>query len=106
MSLLQQKKERRVINKFQSLVRSGMDYNVEYMCSEAGKSGLVGCEMARKIINKYYNGLISKDMVSFIRGLNGSKHSEKISLFSERFKVCERESRLLIRYIKRSKNNG
>jgi len=92
-------KEQRVIDKFQSLLRSGMDYDVNSMYEEAGESVCIAGVSARRIVNNYYKGIVSEEMIIFFRGLTCS-HAEKVELFSKKFETCERESRLLMRYIK------
>jgi len=99
---MSQAKETRVINKFQSLLRSGMDYDVDSMYEEAGNAVCIVGVSARRIVNNYYKGIINKEMLDFVKGLECS-HPEKVKLFSKRFGTCERESRLLIRYVKRAK---
>jgi len=96
---MQEKKEQVLINKFQSLLRSGKDFDVESMCKEAGEHVFISLVTARQIINKYYRSLITKDMIGYIESLE-CKPIEQIDLFAEKFNVCVRESRLLIRYIK------
>lgn len=88
-----------IINKFQSLLRSGKDYGVDYMYEEAGKVAFVCKGSARNIVNNYYRGLVSHEMVDFFGSLSGS-NTDNIIAFTYRFNVCEREARLLLRYIK------
>lgn len=97
---MHEKKEKAIINKFQSLLRSGMDYDVDSMYAEAGKAGFIAGPSAKRIINRYYQGVISGSMVDYFK-LLGGKHNDKVKLFSGKFNVCEREARLIIRYIKR-----
>ena len=95
-------KEQRVIDKFQSLLRSGKDYDVQSMYEEAGDSVCIVAVSAQRIINNYYKGILNQEMIDFVHSLNCT-HAEKVNLFSNRFSTCQRESRLLIRYAKRSK---
>ena len=95
-------KERKVINKFQSLLRSGKDFDVESMYEEAGQTVCIVGRSAGRIVKKYYRGIVNQEMIVFVSGLRCS-HYQKIKLFSFEFDICERESRLLIRYIKRGK---
>jgi hypothetical protein len=94
-----QLKQERVINKFQSLLRSGMDYDVRSMYQEAGSTVCISIKSAERIVQRYYRGIVSQDMIDFVSRLN-CPHTEEIELFSNEFDICERESRLLIRYAK------
>lgn len=99
---LRQKRERIIINKFQSMLRSGFDYKVSAMYEEAGKLAFIQAETAKRTIRNYYKGLITQEMTVFVYRHNCNPQ-KLIELFSNEFNVCLRESRLLIRYIKRSK---
>ena len=99
MSNMHQTKQQRVIETFQSLLRSGKDYSTEFMYETAGESVCVVGESARRIINKYYRGVVDQDMIDFIEYHNCSP-KKQIELFAEKFSICNRESRLIIRYIK------
>ena len=99
---MSQEKETRVINKFQSLLRSGKDFDVQSMYKESGETVCIAGRSAERIINSYYRGIVNQEMIVFVSGLRCS-HYQKIKLFSFEFDICERESRLLIRYIKRGK---
>lgn len=94
------KKERDqvLISKFQSLLRSGKDYSVNAMYEEAGRKVFISHLRARDIINRYYKGVVSQDMIDYAESLE-CNHNGKVRLFSKKFKVCEREARLLIRYV-------
>ena len=96
-------KERRVINRFQRLLRSGKDYDVHSMYKEAGDAVCIVASTAQGIVNKYYRGLITQEMIEYVKYLDELCNSpaDNILCFAEKFSVCERESRLLIRYIKR-----
>lgn len=99
---MNQEKETRIINKFQSLLRSGKDFDVSSMYKEAGETVCIAGVSAKRIVRDYYRGIVNKDMIEFVSGLDCS-HSQKIERFSIEFSMCERESRLLIRYIKRKR---
>lgn len=99
---LQKERDKAIIDKFQSLLRSGMDYDVNSMYEEAGRVAFMTPEAARKIINRHYKSLLTDEMIEHMRSLTCA-HSEKVKCFAEKFSLCERESRLLIRYIKRVK---
>lgn len=99
---ISEKREKIIINKFQSLLRSGKDYTNDYMYNEAANMVFMHAQSARRIINRFYQGVINHEMIDFVNKAKG-KHIEKVNAFSDRFNVCERESRLIIRYIKRMK---
>ena len=99
---MNQEKQTRVINKFQSLLRSGMDFDVSSMYEAAGQTVCITGVSARRIVNNYYKGIVNQEMIEYVTELNCA-HSEKVKLFSEKFGMCDREGRLLIRYIKRQK---
>lgn len=98
---IRQERDEAIINKFLSLLRSGMDYDVKSMYAESGRIAYVGHELSKVIINNYYKKKITSDMREFVESLK-CKHIDKIRLFSNKFDVCQRESRLMIRYIRRS----
>lgn len=100
---LQKIRERTVVAKFQSLLRSGMDYSVDGMYAEAGEVVFIEPESVRRIVNSYYKDVITHDMIVYTKGLK-CNYNDKITCFSRKFEVCSREARLMIRYIKRRKN--
>lgn len=89
-----------VLDKFQDLLRSGKDYTVQHMYSEAAKEVTFEGVSIQQIINKHYNESITQEMIDYIKNLTCPR-KEEIQSFSEKFKVCRRESILLIRYIRR-----
>lgn len=97
-----EEKHKVIIDKFQTLLRSGMDYDVKSMYREAGKIAFLDDDTVKKIVNKHYRGILSLEMIRFERE-SRCKHSEKVKLFSKEFDLCQRESELLIRYAKTSK---
>jgi hypothetical protein len=88
------------INKFIELLRSGKDYGVDHMYSEAGKVSYISFKSVERVVNKYYGEVITQDMINFVNRFSCSRE-ESIKQFSEKFNVCRRESILLIRYIRR-----
>ena len=99
---MQQKKERAVISTFQKLVRCGKDYDVDYMYGEAGKRAFLTQRGARNIINRYYQGVITAEMIRFVSEITGTAE-EKAEQFMRKFNVCKREAILIIPYIKRKR---
>ena len=89
------------IIKFQKLLRSGKDYSVKYMYDEVGKVVYMQERAVQRIINYYYQEVITKEMIDFLHSLNCDRKKE-IEVFAQEFNVCTRESILLIRYIRRN----
>lgn len=96
-------KEKDVLKAFHKLLRSGKDFSTSFMYEESGSKCYLTAGSAGNIIRKHYQSIITDEMKIFLSGMNGSRHEEKIRLFIEEFEFCKRESRLIIRYIKRSK---
>lgn len=96
------RKDKDLIDKFQELLRCGKDYSVDAMYKEAGDKVYLSSKRVKDIINTHYRGLITEDMILFVSSMNCS-YQEKVMHFSVEFKMCERESRLLIGYIKKQK---
>lgn len=92
-------RNRRVVDRFCKLLRSGKDYSTQYMYSEAGAVGFVSAKTAGNIVRKHYNAVITVDMVGFLDTLVENVYFERVKAFAEEFKLCIRESRLIIRYI-------
>jgi aspartate 1-decarboxylase len=96
-------KEKDVLKVFQRLLRCGKDFSTSYIYGEAGAKCYLTAGSAGNIIRKHYRAIITSEMKTFVFNLNGTKHEEKVSMFVKEFNLCKRESRLIIRYIKRSK---
>ena len=92
-----------VIDEFTTLLRSGKDYTTDYMYYEAGRLVYIEPESARRIINDHYKKVITPEMIRYYKSLDGS-HQEKIANMAKKYDICERESRLIIRYIKKRKH--
>ena len=95
-------KEQKVLKEFFRLLRSGKDYSTRYMYEEAGKIGFIAGKSAGNMVRKYYKGEINNEMELYVEALGDTPHDVKVDLFAKRFNVCIRESRLMIRYIKRN----
>lgn len=95
-------KEQKVLREFHRLLRSGKDFSTSYMYEEAGKVGFVAPKTAGNFVRKHYQKIITEEMAVFIDDIDDTSHDEVISLFSEKFTMCEREARLVIRYIRRN----
>jgi len=99
-------KEKIVIDKFKSSIRSGKDYDVKSIYEEIGNSVYVTGRRVQQIINDHYRTIVTVEMIDLVGGFNQVRRGLKkqdIDLFSTKFNVCEREARLLIRYAKYSK---
>ena len=96
-------KEKDVLRVFHKLLRCGKDYSTSSMYEEAGSKCYLTAGSAGNLIRRHYKSIITNEMKFFVTGLNGVKHEEKIKMFVSEFKFCKRESRLIIRYIKRGK---
>ncbi|WP_372647790.1 hypothetical protein [Draconibacterium sp.] len=95
-------KEKKVLSEFHRLLRSGKDYSANYMYEEAGKSCFLAAKSAGDIVRKHYQEKITDEMQAFVNNLGDMPHDVKVNLFAERFSLCVRESRLIIRYIRRN----
>lgn len=96
-------KQKIVIDRFHQLLRSGKDYTTNYMYQEAGKPAFMSEEGAGAIIRSYYRGIINEKMVTCVSELENNTRNERVEIFSKKFRLCEREARLMIRYIRRRK---
>jgi hypothetical protein len=95
-------KEQKVLKVFHRLLRSGQDFSTSYMYEEAGKSCFLAAKSAGDIVRKHYQEKITDEMQMFVNDLDDMPHDVKVNLFAERFSLCVRESRLIIRYIRRN----
>nr|WP_319265261.1 hypothetical protein [uncultured Draconibacterium sp.] len=95
-------KEKKVLSVFHRLLRSGPDFSTSYMYEEAGRAGFLSAKSAGDIVRKHYQQEITEEMRLFVHDLGDMAHDIKIDLFAKRFGVCIRESRLMIRYIRRN----
>lgn len=96
------RKERKVLREFQKILRSGRDYTTESMYREVSeKLDFLEPKTVGNIVRSHYRNRVTSEMIEFVENSNGNKHRELVECFSDEFGVCERESRLLIRYINR-----
>lgn len=93
------RKHNELIRRFKTILRSGKDYSTDYMYAEAAKKLFMTKGTAGNIIRKHYHELITDEMRDFEASVDGIAHDEKVILFSREFRLCERESRLILRYI-------
>jgi hypothetical protein len=98
---LQADKEKVVINEFRRLAKSGKDYTTESMYEDAGKKGFLTGRRAGDIIRKHYKeAIISSEMKSFIESQVNVDFDTLHTNFCLKFKVCKREGRLIIGYVR------
>lgn len=98
-----EKKRKVVISTFLCLLRSGKDYTTEHMYEEAAKKVFLSPKTAGDIIRSHYNDVITLPMHIFVADNSSIPHPQLIKSFGAEFGFCRRESRLVIRYIKRKK---
>lgn len=96
-------KEKKVIQTFHKLLRSGKDYTTKWMYGEAGRPCFLTADSAGNLIRKYYKNTITEEMIEYLPKLNHLSHESAICQFAIHFDLCNRESRLIIRYIRRRK---
>jgi len=92
-------KERKVICEFHKLLRGKDDLCVEHMYNQVGRKVFLSNRQIQDIVREYYNEKISVRMIAFIKLFEDKPHEEKVESFSNHFKICLRESRLIINYI-------
>jgi len=97
-------KERKVICEFHKLLRGVQDLGVDYIYAQVGKKVFLSSRQTQDIIREYYNSKITIKMVAFLELFKCRTHEAKVEMFSKHFKLCIRESRLIINYIIRRKN--
>jgi len=93
-------KEKIVLKEFQRLLRSGKDYSTISMYKDAGAKCFLEAARAGRIVNHHYQKLISEDMREFVQVNNSLKFDALKKEFAVKFKLCQRESRLIIGYIR------
>ena len=92
-------KRDKLVTEFQELLRSGKDYTTHYMYDEAGKCCFLTAKSAGVLIREHYNdSVITEDMLKIISNLANLPHNNKVKEVAEKFSICERESRLILRY--------
>ena len=90
-----------LIKRFKKLLRSDEDLRVEYMCERSASGLYYTTGTAMKIINAHYQEVITDKMKDFVNNLD-CKRKEEVKMFGEEFSYCDRESILIIRYIRRN----
>jgi hypothetical protein len=95
-------KEKIVLKEFQRLLRSGKDLSANSMYEDAGKKVFLEGPTAGNIIRKHYRKQIQSnvDMITFVQEHESLRFNDLMKEFAITFKVCERESRLIIGYIR------
>jgi hypothetical protein len=95
-------KEKIVLKEFQRLLRSGKDLSANSMYEDAGKKVYLEGTTAGNMIRKHYRDLIKSNpsMTTFVKLYDHMNYNDLMKGFAVEFKVCERESRLIIGYIR------
>jgi hypothetical protein len=93
------RKEQKIIHEFHRLLRGGQDLCVAHMYEHTGKKFFLSGRQTQDIVREYYKKKINIKMQAFIGLYEEKPHEEKVALFSQHFKMCERESRLIINYV-------
>lgn len=95
-------KEKVILKEFQRLLRSGRNYNAESMYKNAGAKCFLEGATAGNIVRRHYRDQIKSkpEMIEFINQNENLKFDILMKEFAKKFKVCERESRLIIGYIR------
>lgn len=94
------KKEEKVIKEFKRLLRSGKDLSTNSMYEDAGKIIPVEWRTAGNMIRKHYREQITEDMRIFVDSQGSLRFEELHKSFCQQFKLCKREGRLLLGYIR------
>lgn len=89
-----------IVGKFHELLRCGASYTVQYMYEEAGKLGYVLPKTAGDIVRDYYHKVINDEMIACVDNYHEKTDKELLKQFQMEFKVCEREARFIIRFIR------
>lgn len=93
-------KSKLVIELFQELLRSGKDLTANSMYEDAGAKYFLGEIAAGTIIRDHYkNNVITQEMIDYGHEIKGNKQKVIVSLFAQRFNLCKREARYILRFI-------
>lgn len=95
-------KETAVLKEFQRLLRSGRNYDASSMYEDVGKKCFIAGPTAGNIVRRHYRQILkdNPEMITFISQNESLQFNLLMKEFSKKFKVCERESRLIIGYIR------
>ena len=93
-------KERIVVKEFQRLLRSGKDLSTESMYEDAGKKCFLHWRTAGNVVSRHYKTVITNEMREFAAELKEIEFSVLLKQFCDKFKVCKREGRLILGYIR------
>ena len=97
-------KEAIILKEFHRLLRSKKEYITPFMYAEAGKKCIpfLAEQTAGAIVRKYYRELLKSnpEMTEFVVLYGYMKFSDLMKAFALTFRVCEREARLIIGYIR------
>lgn len=93
-------KEKIVLKEFQRLLRSGKDLSASSMYEDAGKKVFLEGPTAGNIIRKHYRDMITYEMKMFVVDRFDMKFNPLSNEFKAKFRLCDRESRLILGYIR------
>ena len=95
-------KENAVLKEFQRLLRSGRNYDAGSMYADAGARWFIAGPTAGNIVRRYYRKRLkdNPEMVTFVIENKSLNFKLLMKDFSKKFHICERESRLIIGYIR------
>ena len=92
------------INSFLTQLRCGKDYTVLSMYEEAGKEAFLEGHTVANVVRDHFNKeVITPEMIEALNSIQESNHRKTVSVFASAFNLCERESHLIIRYIRRKR---
>ena len=93
-------KEKIVIKEFQRLLRSGKDLTTNSMYEDAGKKCFLEWRTAGNMVRRHYRSQITPEMKAFVGDNRPLEFETLLKQFCDKFKVCKREGRLIIGYIR------
>lgn len=97
-------KQKIIVKEFQRLLRSGKDLSADSMYEDAGKKCFLAGGTVSHIVQRHYNDpankLITAEMREFVSENATVKFRPLLKLFCEKFRVCKREGRLILGYIR------
>ena len=93
-------KEKIVIKEFQRLLRSGKDLTTSSMYEDAGRKCFLEWRTAGNMVRRHYRSQITDEMRIFVSENGTIEFETLLKQFCDKFKVCKREGRLIIGYIR------
>lgn len=93
-------KQKIVVKEFQRLLRSGKDLTTNSMYEDAGKKCFLEWRTSGNMIRKYYRKMVTEEMQAFVKNNSALEFDALNKLFCAQFKVCKREGRYLIGFVR------